>query len=217
MHIYLCRHGESYINLTWPNETDPEKINSGLTERGIAQAKALADWLGNEIPEVNAVYASTMQRTMETAEFVSKKFRQDVILDDRLREIGNNYHNHMAIPQKDLPGGYLDFPLNQKPFSPIIDSVENGESLAHFRTRVGIFLEEMIEKHKEETILIISHGGLINAFTDLIFNVGFYRRCFLRMDYTAVSHFEYDPDTDREPWRLHYLGQTTHLALNAIK
>ena len=59
MHLYLIRHGQSFVNL---REWDKGNVDVGLTPLGQRQAAALAGWLPSVIPTVDALYASTMLR-----------------------------------------------------------------------------------------------------------------------------------------------------------
>lgn len=213
----MIRHGESHTNLSWPNAPESEEIDSGLTDRGKGQAQAAAKWLSKNVETPAAIYASSMKRTLETAEFISEAYGLTSIPDDRIREFGNNHADHSPIPPDDLPRSYLDVAGNNFPFTPITDVVEDGESITHLRTRIGMFLEDMIANHPEDTILAVAHGGVINALVDVIFNVGFYRRCHIAINYTGLSRFQYFPEPKREPWRLYYLGQTKHLDLAGIE
>ena len=59
MHLYLIRHGQSYVNLPdWSGVNADEP----LTELGRQQAAALAAWLPQRLAQVNHIYASTMAR-----------------------------------------------------------------------------------------------------------------------------------------------------------
>ena len=64
MHLYMIRHGQSYVNLPDWSGTNWDQP---LTELGRQQAAALAAWLPQHLPEVNILYASTMLRARETA------------------------------------------------------------------------------------------------------------------------------------------------------
>ena len=57
MHLYLIRHGQSYVNL---KDWDGGNQDTGLTELGHRQAAALGAWLPGELPAVDVLYASTM-------------------------------------------------------------------------------------------------------------------------------------------------------------
>lgn len=81
----------------------------------------------------------------------------------------------------------------------------------HFRIRVGMFVEELASRHQGNTIVVVCHGGVINAAFDYIFNIGAYRRCDIRGKHTGVTYFQWVGRPDREPWRLHYLSRLDHL------
>lgn len=78
------RHAESVSNASkvFPDES----ISPSLTERGVQQARAVAEELSNL--GVEAVYSSPMLRTRQTAEKICDKLGLKFLVDDRLREIG---------------------------------------------------------------------------------------------------------------------------------
>jgi probable phosphoglycerate mutase len=208
MHLYMIRHGQSHVNLA---EWDSGNTDEGLTDLGQRQAAALASWLPTQVPDVDAMYASTMRRALETAEHLSKAYDCKLRYEDRLREIGNNRWDHTAWPNDDLPREYAEYWASERPFSTVTPFIEGGETFIHFRTRVGIFLEELVERHLEETVFAICHGGAIEAAFDHIFNVGPWRRCEIWNHNTGVTYFEYVDHPRRETWRLHYHNRTCHL------
>lgn len=211
MHLYMIRHGQSYVNLKdWDNGNSDE----GLTELGRRQAAALAAWLPGEIFPVDRLYASTMQRARETAVALSQAYGIPIHFDDRLREIGNNRLDHQPWPSDDLPE-YGEYWGSERPFSSITPDRKNGESLMHFRVRVGSFIEELLEKHREQTVVAVCHGGVIELTYDHLFNIGPWRRCEVWSQNTGVTHFEYVEHPNREVWRLYYHSRVEHLA--AIK
>jgi probable phosphoglycerate mutase len=207
MQLYFVRHGQSHVNLTdWTGGNQ----DTALTELGRRQAAALAEWLPGELPQPDVLYASTMARAMETAGYLAEAYGMDIRPDERIREIGNNRADHQPWPSDDLPE-YSDFWGSERPFASITPERENGESLMHFRTRVGAFIEEMIERHREETIVAVCHGGVIELAFDHIFNVGPFRRCEVWCKNTGVTRFEFVEHPARETWRLHYHSRVDHL------
>jgi len=208
MHLYFIRHGQSHVNLKeWNNGNKDE----GLTDLGQAQAAALAEFMPGEVPHVDTIYASTMRRAKETAEFLARVYEVEIIPDDRLREIGNNRLDHSAWPNDDLPSEYAGFWGSEKPFSTVTPIVEKGETFIHFRARVGLFIEELVERHYKEVVFAVCHGGVIDAAFDHIFNIGPWRRCEIWNHNTGVTCFEYIEHPRRETWRLHYNNRITHL------
>lgn len=208
MHLYVIRHGQSHVNLA---EWESGNTDEGLTELGQRQAAALGRWLPGHVPEIDALYTSTMRRALETAEHVAKAYDMTPRYEDRLREIGNNRWDHSAWPNDELPREYADYWSSERPFSTVTPLTEGGETFIHFRTRVGIFLEELVEEHREQTVIAVCHGGVIEATFDHIFNIGPWRRCEIWNHNTGVTYFEYVGHPRRETWRLHYNNRTEHL------
>ena len=208
MQLYMIRHGQSYVNL---KEWDKGNLDEGLTELGRRQATALAKWMPAEVLELDAIFSSTMQRARETAEFVAQAYNMPLYFDDRLREVGNNRLDHTAWPSDDLPE-YSDYWGSERPFSSITPDREMGESLMHFRVRVGNFIEELISLYRGRSIAAVCHGGVIEIAFDHVFNVGPWRRCEVWSNNTAITHFELVEHPLRETWRLHYHSRTDHLA-----
>ncbi len=208
MNLVLIRHGQSYVNL---KDWDQGNLDKGLTPLGQAQAAALAEWLPTKVKTVHKIYCSTMQRARETAAPLIEAFGVSAEYDDSLREIGNNRLDHVAWPSDDLPE-YSDFWGSERPFSSITPSRDNGESLMHFRIRVGKFIESLIDKHRNETVLTVCHGGVIEASLDHVFNVGPWRRTEVWTHNTGVTRLELVEHPTRETWRLHYHSRVEHLA-----
>jgi probable phosphoglycerate mutase len=208
MHLYLIRHGQSHVNL---EEWESGNTDEGLTELGQRQAAALAEWMPARVPEPDAIYASTMRRARETAAVLAGAYDMPVHHDDRLREIGNNRWDHTAWPNDELPRDYADYWASERPFSTVTPFNEGGESFINFRTRAGLFIEELVEKHLDDVVIAVCHGGIIEAAFDHIFNVGPWRRCEIWNHNTGVTYFEYMAHPRRETWRLHYNNWVCHL------
>jgi probable phosphoglycerate mutase len=206
--LYLIRHGQSYVNLKdWPNGNTDE----GLTELGKDQARRLGEWLPSHIASIDVLYASTMKRARETAAAVDMAFHVGIHFDDRLREIGNNRLDHSPWPNDALPKDYADYWASARPFAPLMLNEELAESYMHFRTRVGIFVEDLADRHRGQTVAVVAHGGVVEAVFDHVFNIGPWRRCEVWDHNTAVTYFEYVEIAGRETWRLHYHNRVEHL------
>ncbi len=213
MHLYLIRHGQSFVNL---KEWEQGNVDVGLTELGQRQAAALGRWLPEQVPAVDAIYASTMARARETALAAAAPYGEHmvagIVYDDRLRELGNNRHDHTPFPSDALPTLTAEYWSTQRPFSPIVVMDEDlGETYMHFRTRVGLFIEQIAERHRGQTVLVVCHGGVVDAAFDHIFNIGPWRRCEIWCHNTSITHFEFVEHPSREVWRLHFHNRVEHL------
>ena len=208
MQLYLIRHGQSYVNL---KEWDRGNTDEGLTERGQAQAQAMAAWLPTQLPSIDVLYASTMRRTLETAAPLSEAYGLEIITDDRLREIGNNRNDGTPWPNDDLPKEYADFWSSEQPFASVTPERVGGESMLHFRTRVGAFLEDIVPRHRDEVLVAVLHGGVMEMVIDHVFNIGAWRRCEVLTRNTGITHLEYVAHPNREIWRMHFHNRVDHL------
>ncbi|NIP93232.1 MAG: histidine phosphatase family protein, partial [Akkermansiaceae bacterium] len=56
-----------------------------LTDLGHAQAKDLAEWLHGKVPQVEAIYTSSLNRTRETAVPLEEIYGLSAVVDHRLR------------------------------------------------------------------------------------------------------------------------------------
>lgn len=212
MHLYMIRHGQSYVNLPDWNGGNQD---AGLTDLGKQQAALLAAWLPQELPHIDALYCSTMQRARETAVPLAAAYNIEPIYDDRVREIGNNRADHTPWPSDALPE-YGGFWGSERPFAAITPAHPNGESLMHFRIRVGAFIEELIEKHREQSVVVVCHGGVIELTYDHVFNIGPWRRTEVLTKNTGITYFELVEHPNREMWRLYYHSRTEHLLPLAV-
>ena len=210
MRLFLIRHGQSETNVRWDNVFEGRQMNSHLTEVGQEQARTLAEWLHAKVPFVDAIYASSLRRALETAVPLEEAYNTNVVVDHRIREGGYNYNTGEPIEDDLLPiNKHANF--HQNPYRPLAEVPNGVESYNDLRTRTGQFLTEMVEKHPNQTVVAITHGWTMNAFIDHIFNIGLYRTAYVNVDNTAITYMEYVTGTEFENWRVHFVGQTPHL------
>lgn len=209
MYLYLVRHGQSYVNLS---EWTGGNRDTGLTDLGRAQATALTHWLISEVPCIDVVFASTLRRAMETANYIARAYRVECIPDTRLREIGCNRFDNEPWPNDDLPP-YSDHWIegNDRPFAVITPEREAGESYMHFRTRTGAFVEEILNSHINQSVVAVCHGAVIECIFDNIFNVGPWRHCATISENTGVTCFHYNQKPQNGIWQLNYHNRAEHL------
>lgn len=208
MQLYLIRHGQSYVNLA---EWDQGNLDEPLTELGEQQARALAAWLPGHLPHIDALYASSMRRAQQTAEIVAEPYGLTPQLDDRLRELGNNRLDHSAYPVEELPREPSEY-WGARPFAPSMVGDADVETFMHGRLRVGLFVEEVAERHQDEVVVAVCHGGVVECVFAHVFNVGPWSRCEVWNYNTGLTHFEYlTGPGSRSVWRLHFHNRVEHL------
>ena len=155
--IILVRHTETVANVTG---VLVGRSNSPLTDRGIAQVEAVADYVSGLL--VSRVYSSPMERTLTLANAIAERVGAgEVVADGRLHEIDFGVAEGMRF--EDLPRGGITIDYDSYS-SPI---VEDGESRVDVDNRVHDFIAEIAQL--EGTTVVVSHGGpLRSALTRLL-------------------------------------------------
>ena len=141
--LLLARHGETDWNreLRIQGSSDIE-----LNELGRRQAQGLAQELTDV--ELDAIYSSDLARARQTAEAVAATHALEVRFDARLRE--RSFGTWEGLTREDieeLPPG----------------SRHDGESDDEVRERVLEAIGEIAAAHPGEQVLVVSHGGALNA------------------------------------------------------
>ncbi len=148
MKIYVVRHGETNINKeNRINSLNDEDIN----ETGIKQAEEAREKLKNV--SYDLVICSPLTRTRHTANIINDK-GVDTIFDDRLLERDAGIYTKALISTIDINDWWNVNPVND---------YCDAESVEDVLKRVYSFLDDINEKYKDETILVVTHGGVCRA------------------------------------------------------
>ena len=153
---------------------DPE-----LSDEGRAQAVRLADWLRRE--PIDAVYVSPMRRAIETAEPLAEALGVGAVVDDELAEFDRESHFYVPLEELKAAGDerYLQIMRGES---------LDGEVDPHtFREVVAVAVERIIEAHPGDTVAIVCHGGVINAWASHV--LGLPDPLFFEPYYTSVNRF----------------------------
>jgi len=153
--LILVRHAEAEGNIRrhFHGWTD-----SPITEKGHIQAKRVAERLKNE--KIDVIYSSTLKRTLQTAEYISKVKNLPIIRTDKLKEInGGDWEDESwdVLPQK-WPEAY-DTWENR----PHLHRMPNGETMEEFQQRLMDEIEYIINNNKGKNICVVTHGTAIKV------------------------------------------------------
>lgn len=153
LELILVRHGETDSNVrgTYCGWTDV-----CLNEKGIIQAQRAAESLKDT--KLDFIYASPLQRVYKTAEIINSHHNMEIMCYDSIKE-----HNfgiwedltHAEVLEK-YPEQYSQW---QKDW--INYCIEGGESVSDRYDRVVKFVQDLLDRHKKGTILVVTHGGCI--------------------------------------------------------
>ena len=164
--IHLIRHAEAEHNVAWKLYgdviwTDMKYKNPPLTPTGRQQAKELQRC--QELYEVDAVYVSPSQRTLETARCVYPNGFMEA--DDALLEFSPgrivNRRDPRYILEDEWPGIILDAVENTVP-----TEEEEPEEVFHQRL-VNFIRSVLITDFK--SVAVITHHDVIRAIWKLVF------------------------------------------------
>lgn len=150
--LLLVRHGETDWNRygRWQGHSDTH-----LNELGREQAARLAD----ELDGVHVVYASDLARARETADILAHRLGLDVRLDERLRERSFGAWEGKTGPE--IEAEFAD--AHARWLSGESPGADDAEEFAGFAARVRGFLDDVLARHPDETVLVVAHGGSIRV------------------------------------------------------
>jgi len=122
-----------------------------LTEKGMNQVKEAAQKLQKE--NIQIIYVSPIYRAMQTAQLVSMELKipaQNIMIDNQIRE--QYYGSYEERPWDD----YEDF--FPSPEDVYTGAIPGGESGCEVLVRTKDFLQSIISKHHDQTLLIVTHS-----------------------------------------------------------
>lgn len=154
--IFLARHAEAEY------ETEQLRDQGGsLTRRGRQQARALGEGLRAE--RIAHVWSSSLARAVQTAELAAGVLGVDVTVREGLREF--------------VVADHIGSRADETPFDPVLDrwvagdltaAIPGGETGEEIATRVLRVIEEVADRHRGESVLVIGHGCAIFTALEVI-------------------------------------------------
>lgn len=160
MKIYITRHGET----EWNKEGRMQGWkNSNLTEDGIKNAKKLGERLKHV--DFDCIYCSPLGRAVDTAKYIRRDKKTEIILVDSLKEMGFGKWEGMEhdIIKELYPTEHFNFWNKPHLYNPI-----EGESFNELFERVNDVLNQITSNSSLENVLIVSHAVVIKAIYAII-------------------------------------------------
>ena len=154
--IIFLRHGLA--------ENNTKKILAGrspgvnLTETGIEQAEKAGRML--KALNISAIYSSPIDRAIQTADIVGNYCDLEIVTDDRLIELDMGKFTKMPYNEIFAKHGnvFLKFYEGSDEVS------ENGvETFAKVQKRIFEMVDFVIDKHKNENVVLVTHMDPIKA------------------------------------------------------
>jgi len=153
--LILVRHAEAEgnVNRIFHGWTDGD-----ITLKGRIQAQRVAERLKDI--HIDVLYSSSLKRTLETAEYISRVKGLPIIRTDKLKEI--NGGDWEGIPWDELPHKWPDEYYTWENI-PHKHKMPNGESMEEFQQRLVEEIKKIISKEQGKTICIVTHGTAIKS------------------------------------------------------
>ena len=197
--LIIVRHGQTQWNLKLIRQGH---LDSPLTEKGIAQAKALGERLAREV--FTALYSSDLGRAVQTAKMVAETTGHKVVTDARLRE------RHLGIFQG-LNGDQIkekhpeEYRLHRTMGPSYV--IPGGESVEQQVARNVAYLTEIAAKHLGETIVVVTHGGVLSGFFRHALSIPLEAPRRFEFMNASLNVFAYEEGN----WMLRTWGDVSHL------
>jgi len=155
--LILVRHGETVANREFRYIG---RRDDALSERGVAQAKQLAEALA--MLPIAAVYSSPLQRAYQTALPIAARHGLEVRKADDLREgdfgMWEGYTRDEIIARGGQEAEYLFAWQRDAALAP-----PGGESLVDMRDRACAATTSLAQAHPGQMVVLVSHVGPVKA------------------------------------------------------
>lgn len=153
---------------------------------------------------MDAVYASPLSRSYDTAVMCANFHGLEVAKDDRLLEI--NHGKWEGLYAAEIEALYPD--LLKRWRTTVVDvQMPEGERIEDVRKRAMEAFKELAEKHQGQTVLVVAHDAVNKAVLCDILEIEQSHFWQMKQDNTCINVFEYD----QEKWRLVLMNSTVHL------
>ncbi len=199
--VTLLRHAESTGNASGVYQGHAE---FDLTEKGQAQARALADRWQKEGQEFSLIISSPQPRARQTAESIAKTLSIPIEFDANWKEIDNGILAGLTLEDAAARHPFPDF---MSPFDPIGKS---GESNWDLYLRAGTVVRDLVNR-PGGNYLVVSHGGFLNRVLYVMLGIvpqANFRGARFRFQNTSFAVLYYDPG--RHIWLLDRLNDRGH-------
>ena len=151
--MFLVRHGETVLSA---EDRFAGATDAALSPNGRQQAERLAERLADEI--VAAVYASPMQRTVETAAILTHPHGLTPIARDGLREI--DHGRWEGLRRGEVEAQFAEEYAAWEE-DPLVYAPVGGESGVQVVARALPVVRDIVVAHPDQSVIVVSHKATI--------------------------------------------------------
>lgn len=184
--LLLIRHGTTKLHA---NDRFWGKTDVPLSEVGIEQARQLQSRLAKE--NIKAIFASTLSRTIATAEIIAAGRNLKIITCDELCECNFGFVEGLTFAE--IERLYPELAMELVAWKAV--SFPGGETLDQLNERVKAFTKKLEPFQPDDTIVIVSHGGPLRLLICNLLGLDISHWQQFRLDRGSLSILETYPQT----------------------
>jgi alpha-ribazole phosphatase len=156
--LLLVRHGQTDGNLRgrWQGWD-----GAPLNQQGEWEAALIARKLAQTKEAIAALYASPLRRAWQTAERIGGALNLRPVPHDGLKEI--NFGQISGITLDEFQERFPDLHKRWTDKLDLSFTFPGGEQRARFFQRVGEATERIVERHPDQKVMVVAHGGTLRA------------------------------------------------------
>jgi probable phosphoglycerate mutase len=200
--LLLLRHGQTAWNLGAGEERFRGRTNLPLDAVGLSQAQAIATRLHNQ--PVSALVASPLQRARQTVTPLAVQRSLPIhphegLLDIDYGELQGLTHSEASQSHYELYSKWRTVPAQVR--------FPAGERLADVQTRLLALLDEIVDRHSGETVILVGHQIVNKVLACTLLGLDLNGIWHIQQDTAGINLFQRRGST----WRTLILNDTCHL------
>ena len=176
MRLTLIRHTSLQIaSGVCYGQTDVDVAASFMQEANLTKHKLNGG-------QFDAVFSSPLQRCVKLSQVL---VAENVVHDERLKEL--HFGDWEMRAWDDIPRDVFDYwAQNYAELAP-----PNGETFQQLQQRGIAFVEDILQKHPQGHVLVVTHGGMIRAMLAHVLNMQLKGLFRFNIDYGSVTQLDF--------------------------
>jgi phosphoserine phosphatase len=207
--VIIVRHGQSTYNTE--KRIQGRSDASQLTQKGRDDASKVGKALSNI--SFNAIYSSPLQRASLTADIICRDSGQSVApqTSNNLMEVDLPLWVGMTTSEvkEKFPQEYAAWHTQPDKFMMLLESGKHYPVLSLYE-QAKTFWEDILRRHKGETILIVGHNGINRALLSTALGISSARYHSLQQSNCGISVLNFSGGLG-ENVQLESMNQTQHM------
>ncbi len=200
--IILVRHGQTEWNRV---ERFRGRYDIPLNSTGLKQAQLTARYIPKRWKPV-AVYCSPLKRAMQTAKVIAEEFHLSAFPTDGLIDI--DYGSWQGLTPEEVENQWPEL-LSDWYETPDAVKIPEGETLKQVGNRAMSTIDEMIDRHRNQQIVLVSHTVVNRLILLRTLGLGDDRFWYLRQEPCAINEIEYS----EKGYKVVSMNETCHLQM----